>query len=289
MSKTPAPQTPIANVSDTARWVAVYRAMESERPDALFNDPYAKSLAGGKGQLIVDRVAKGRQMAWTVVVRTVIMDEIIQRAVDFEGVDTVLNLACGLDTRAYRMKLPKTLRWIDADLPGIQDYKQQRMQDAAAVCEHETIRIDLRDFDARRKLFQRIGQGAKKTLIVTEGLLVYLTPEQVGELARDLHAEKHFQTWLIDIASPFLLAMIKKTWGDSLQHAPMLFGPEEGTAFFGPYGWEEAEYRSLMLESFRLKRSMRFAPLIRFLGWFAGEKKRERYRRMSGVALLQRN
>jgi O-methyltransferase involved in polyketide biosynthesis len=37
---------PIRNVSDTALWVATYRALESERPDALFNDPFARRLAG---------------------------------------------------------------------------------------------------------------------------------------------------------------------------------------------------------------------------------------------------
>ncbi|MGD0484992.1 MAG: hypothetical protein ABSB58_10150, partial [Gemmatimonadales bacterium] len=37
---------PIEHVSDTARWVAVHRAMESERPDALFRDPFARRLAG---------------------------------------------------------------------------------------------------------------------------------------------------------------------------------------------------------------------------------------------------
>lgn len=34
----------IRNVSDTARWVAVFRAMESERPDAVFRDPLARRL-----------------------------------------------------------------------------------------------------------------------------------------------------------------------------------------------------------------------------------------------------
>ena len=38
--------TPISHVSDTAHWVAMYRAMESERPDALFRDPHARRLAG---------------------------------------------------------------------------------------------------------------------------------------------------------------------------------------------------------------------------------------------------
>ena len=43
----------IENVSDTARWVAVYRAMETERPDALFRDPWGRRLAGVKGKEIV--------------------------------------------------------------------------------------------------------------------------------------------------------------------------------------------------------------------------------------------
>jgi O-methyltransferase involved in polyketide biosynthesis len=42
----------ISNVSDTARWVAVYRAWESARPDALFRDPLAGRLAGERGRAI---------------------------------------------------------------------------------------------------------------------------------------------------------------------------------------------------------------------------------------------
>jgi O-methyltransferase involved in polyketide biosynthesis len=30
----------------------------------------------------------------------------------------IVNLAAGLDARAYRMQLPKTLKWIDVDLPA---------------------------------------------------------------------------------------------------------------------------------------------------------------------------
>jgi len=40
----------VSHVSDTARWVAVYRAWESQRPDALFSDPFAERLAGARGQ-----------------------------------------------------------------------------------------------------------------------------------------------------------------------------------------------------------------------------------------------
>ena len=43
-------EEPFRNISDTARWVAVYRAIESERPDAWFRDPLAKRLAGERGE-----------------------------------------------------------------------------------------------------------------------------------------------------------------------------------------------------------------------------------------------
>lgn len=46
--------SPITNVADTAFWVAVARAHESERPDALFHDPYARLLAGERPQLNSD-------------------------------------------------------------------------------------------------------------------------------------------------------------------------------------------------------------------------------------------
>ena len=66
--------TPITHVSDTARWVAIYRAMESERPDALFRDPYARRLAGPRGEEIVRAMPHGRAMAWPMIVRTAVMD-----------------------------------------------------------------------------------------------------------------------------------------------------------------------------------------------------------------------
>ncbi len=37
---------PLRHVSDTALWVAMYRALEWERPDALVRDPWARQLAG---------------------------------------------------------------------------------------------------------------------------------------------------------------------------------------------------------------------------------------------------
>ena len=126
---------PIENVSDTARWVAVYRAMESERPDAIFRDPFARRLAGTKGEEIVRGMKHGRATAWAMIVRTSVFDEIIIAAVKEHGVDLVVNLAAGLDARPWRLPLPPSLHWVDVDLPAILKHKTDTLAGERTACD----------------------------------------------------------------------------------------------------------------------------------------------------------
>jgi len=87
-----APEPLIRNVSDTARWVAAFRAQETARANALFRDPMAARLAGERGAEIARRL--GRH-PWAFVARTLVLDRLILRVIA-EGADTVLNLAAGL-------------------------------------------------------------------------------------------------------------------------------------------------------------------------------------------------
>ena len=119
----------ITHISDTARWVAYYRAMETMRPDAIFRDPFAERLAGPEGLAIVESMKRGRQMAWAMIVRTAIIDAFLMDAIRGKGVDLVVNLAAGLDARPWRLDLPANLRWVDVDLPGILDYKVEMLKD----------------------------------------------------------------------------------------------------------------------------------------------------------------
>lgn len=278
---------PIESISDTARWVAIYRAMETERPDALFKDPYARRLAGPRGEEIVRTVPRGRSMAWPMIVRTQVLDEMILKCIG-EGADLVLNLAAGLDTRPFRMALPPELLWIEVDFPDVLNEKQQLMAGAKPVCHFEAVGMDLTDRSARQALFRRVGASAKRGVVVTEGLLVYLTETQVSELAADLRAIPAFRWWLMDLASPRLLKMLAKQWGPSLKagNAPMQWAPAEGVEFFRPLGWTPREFRSTWEESQRLHREMPMAWLWRFLGRFYPAKTREEFRTMSGMAML---
>ena len=280
---------PIRNVSDTALWVAVYRAMESERRDALFQDPYARRLAGARGQAIVASIPSGRSLSWPLVVRTVIIDEIVQRCVR-EGVRCVLDLAAGLDARPYRLDLPAALQWLHVDMPEMVAYYREQMSGETPRCKLDFIEADLRVAERRREVFAH-ARAQGPLLVISEGLLIYLEAEQVAELARDLHETAQARWWLADLASPMLLKLLERRWSPKLRdgNAPFLFGPAEGTAFFAPLGWREAEFRSTWDESFRINRTMRGAYVWRWLSRFQPAARREAWRRMSGIALFERS
>lgn len=280
-------ENPIRNVSDTARWVAIYRAMESERPDAIFHDPYARRLGGERGQAIVDAMPHGRTLGWPMVVRTAVMDEVVLRCVR-QGAATVLNLAAGLDARPYRLPLPAGLRWLHVDLPEMVDYFRSHMAGETPRCRIEFLAADLREADARRQVFARAAESGP-VLVVTEGLLIYLEADDVAELARDLHDVARARWWLADLASPRLLKFLEKRWTPLLRegNAPFRFGPAESSGFFAPYGWRELEFRSKWEESLRLRRSMPFARLWNLLRFLQPPRRREEMRRMSGIMLLE--
>jgi methyltransferase (TIGR00027 family) len=280
----------ISHVSDTARWVAVYRAMESERPDAIFKDPYARRLAGERGEAIMRGMPKGQQMAWPMIVRTAVMDELILRVIRQDGVDGVLNLAAGLDARPWRMELPPTLRWVDVDHPDMINYKLAQLRGERPVCAYEGVGLDLANRTVRQALITRVAGASRRVLVITEGLLVYLTPAAVGELAEDLRTQESFRFWLMDLGSPALLKLLERSWAPALRagNAPMQFAPAENTAFFAPFGWRELEYRPMFEESIRLKRTMRMAGFWKFIGRFYPKKRREEFKRFSGIVLLER-
>jgi methyltransferase (TIGR00027 family) len=215
----------------------------------------------------------------------------ILRSVNQKGADTVLNLAAGLDTRPYRLKLPASLQWIEVDFAPILTYKEQKLEGKQPVCQLERIKLDLSDVSARRELFSRMGASAKNALVITEGLLVYLTREQVISLATDLHAQPTFRWWIIDYVSPRLLRMLQKTWNKELTAAgaPMQFAPEKGTDFYRALGWKEVEFHSTWEDSQRLNRKMPMSQFWKLISRLSPKQKQAEFNRMAGNVLLERS
>jgi len=281
----------LQNISDTALWVAMYRAYESERKDALFHDPYARRLAGPRGEQIVRSLSGGRTMSWPMVVRTVAFDDMVLRLTRDGGADTVLNLAAGLDARPWRLPLPSDLRWIDVDLPHMLEYKWRAIAGERAHCRYEPRALDLRETDARRDLFAEVGNSARSVLVVSEGLLVYLEPPQVASLAQDLAAVPTFRWWAFDLVGPRILLRLQKQFGGALAtaRAPMHFGPAENTQWFTPHGWREREYHSMIADAMRLKRQPPMAWTWKIMMKLMPPERRAQMFRMAGNVLLERS
>jgi methyltransferase (TIGR00027 family) len=246
----------VRGISDTARWVAYFRARETERPDALFRDPYAERLAGAHGFQIANSLPDGNKHEWAWTARTYLFDQFLSRSM-LEGADLVVNLAAGLDARPYRMNLPSTLQWVEVDLPDIVSYKEEILGNEKPRCRLERVALDLSDVPGRRKLFAELDARGKKVIVASEGLLIYFAAEEVASLAKDLATGQHFQNWIIDLASPGQLRLMQRTSGKQLSEvgAAFKFGPSEGANFFTPHGWEPKDVQGMLKTAAQFKRA----------------------------------
>jgi O-methyltransferase involved in polyketide biosynthesis len=203
------------------------------------------------------------------------------------GADFVVNCAAGLDARPYRMELPRGLHWVELDLPGILAYKEERLAGEEPRCGLERIAVNLADAAERRRVLESVGAKGKRGVVLTEGLLIYLTPEEVGAFAQDLSEVPSFQRWILDIASPGLLRLMQKSAGKMLEKvgAPFRFGPAKGPEFFRSSGWEPIQVQGLLKVAAKFRRP---PFLLRMLATLPESQGAQGNRPWSGVCLMQK-
>jgi methyltransferase (TIGR00027 family) len=276
----------LRDITDTARWVAVFRARETDRDDAVFRDPYARALAGSRGEQIAAAMPFGEQNAWSFIARTYRFDRIVRQAVD-AGADLIVNIAAGLDARPYRMELPASLRWVEVDLPETLEYKESILGSATPRCALERVPIDVSNVDARRGLFDRLGRRSTRALVLCEGLLIYLMANDVCELGVDLARPASFTEWAVDIVSPGLLSMLQERMGTVMSEAgaPYLFAPVDGPAFFERCGWTPVEVHSMLKTAHALRRLPLMLRMFAVMPEAAGA---QGSRPWAGVCLLRK-
>ncbi|HEV7612496.1 MAG TPA: class I SAM-dependent methyltransferase [Steroidobacteraceae bacterium] len=225
----------ISNVSDTALWVATFRGQEGERKDAAFHDPLATLLAGTRGRQIAASMPRSAVVAWAMIVRTAAIDRLINESLA-TGIDCVLNLGAGLDTRPYRMALPSALRWIEVDFPNIVELKNSQLAERPPACRVERVELDLSDRSSRKAVFAQLGSESKNALVISEGVLPYLSNDEVASLAGDLYSTPSFRNWIMDFDNAGKRRM-PRVWEKRLRAAPFLFQVADWFDFFKQSGW----------------------------------------------------
>ncbi|WP_431971938.1 class I SAM-dependent methyltransferase [Nocardia sp. bgisy134] len=242
----------VTNVSDTARWVAAFRAVESARPDALFRDPLADRVAGERGRAIAGRTPLLMHNGWNLVTRTKLIDDLIMKTIE-QGCDRVLNMAAGMDTRPYRLDLPSEFPWIEADLPALVDEKNELLAGESPRCALTRTAVDLADPAARQKFLDEALAGAQRALVLTEGLIYYLADDEVIGLAAAL-ARPEIAWWALDVNNKAIFKRMSKATTELLANAPWQFGPVDPLRFFADLDWTADEVEALASAAHRFHR-----------------------------------
>jgi methyltransferase (TIGR00027 family) len=185
---------PASSVGATATMVAASRAVASQGPDALLDDPFADPLVRAVGldpfvriidgeidfddDPLLNRKARTEQIA----VRTRFFDDFFTGATK-DGVRQAVILASGLDTRAYRLRWPAGAVVYEIDQPQVIEFKTTTLADLGATptAERRAIGIDLRE-DWPAALRESGFDITQPTAWSAEGLLPYLPPEAQDRL-----------------------------------------------------------------------------------------------------------
>jgi methyltransferase (TIGR00027 family) len=192
---------PASSVGATATMVAASRALASQGPDPLLDDPFADPLVRAVGlapfiRLIDGEVAldeddpalNGRTRAEQMTVRTRFFDNFFINATE-GGIRQAVILASGLDTRAYRLPWPAGTVVYEIDQPQVIEFKTNTLANLGAnpTAERRTVSIDLRE-DWPTALRQHGFDVNQPTAWSAEGLLPYLPPEAQDRLFDNITA-----------------------------------------------------------------------------------------------------
>lgn len=175
-------------VARTAFWTAYCRAEESRAPRPLIVDPLAERLCGPEGMAIGRALEREGRAHASIVVRTRVIDERLASALVNDRARDVVLLGAGLDARAYRLRVPAGVRFLEADFEALLAWKEARL---AGVSPPEGVTVLRRPVDLRApadvaSLLAAHAEGAR--VVVLEGVLAYLAPTELEGLLAALRA-----------------------------------------------------------------------------------------------------
>lgn len=223
-----------ASVVSTGPWIAAARALETARTDRHFNDPWADRLAGERGKATLEAADYNPFLP----VRTRYFDD---RIIDAARNDTqIVLLGAGLDTRAFRLPLPKSCTVFEIDYTEAFTEKEALLRTASAQCERRCVHADLSG-PWTQALLDAGFDPRNPTIWVAEGLFYYLAAADAESLVRHCAALSTegsifpadiFGTGLLALEPMAPLVATRKSTG-----RPLPFCTDSPESLFQTGGW----------------------------------------------------
>ncbi len=180
----------LSGVGATALGVARLRAREDARPDRLVADPYAGDILAAAAAAGSPWAAVSPQagpdffalMADQVAVRTRFLDLTLLRLTR-AGCAQVVLLACGMDTRAFRLDWPDHTRVFEVDFGEVLAFRDAALASHGRVprCDRVGVSADLRQ-DWPTALRSAGFNPTQATAWLAEGILYALAPDATDTL-----------------------------------------------------------------------------------------------------------
>lgn len=230
----------LSDVSKTAIITMACRATQSENTKSDFNDEMSvqilkkiTDIASESEKKTINNIKKvygkySKNEAKALVVRVSTIDSIINDYISKNPECTVINIACGFDTRYWRLD-KKDCTYIELDLPEVIDRKKELL---GIRIDYEMISSSVLDFSWIDKVTKDRNSNF---LLVMEGLLMYLQEEDVKNLLSEISRRFTDSQLVTDALDKKLIRGLYKKIGDWA--SKLLFGFELGWKF----GFEKAE------------------------------------------------
>ena len=163
----------VTGVPETMVQTLYARAKETRKKNAKINDEIAVELVK-KLDYDFSKADKDNAMTYGVIARTIVLDRMVEQYLEKHANTVVVNIACGLDTRCYRME-GKYLRWYNVDLPEAMKIRKQFLTETGPVYQITKSAMDDSYVDD-------IDYHGESVLVIIEGLTMYLYEKDIKKM-----------------------------------------------------------------------------------------------------------
>ena len=205
----------IQGVSETMLQTLHARAAYSKQKNAKFHDDKAVEIVS---RMDYDFSFAGDDalMSNGVIARTILLDRMVGDFIRKNPNATVINIACGMDTRAYRLKIGSTVRWYNIDLPETIEVRRRFLEENGHISMIAKSAMDERWAD-------EIEEAKGRVLVIIEGLVMYLSEQDVKQILSIISRRFERAEVIMEVMNPWVVKNVKEksiektkakfTWG----------------------------------------------------------------------------
>lgn len=207
----------LSGVPETMLQTVYARARESATRGAI-TDKKAEEIIG-KLHYDFSLAEKDTAMRSGVIARTIVLDKLVNAFLAAHPGAVVVNIACGLDTRCYRMA--GFSHWYNLDLPETIAVRQKLLPERGVISQIALSAMD--DWGGQ------IAESGAPALIVIEGLTMYLTQADVQRIFAVIARRFSRATVLVETMNPMVVKRFKEKSIEG-SHAKFTWGVKDGRA-----------------------------------------------------------